>query len=366
MKQLIPKYQSGRGLMRNNQQSGSWGNRGKGNELQSAFENGTTWVLQLPEKIGNLLSNRGFKTDQEVTKQKGYNPNTHTSDGQRISGGTAPVPGGKINNQVTQNLLKFLGNSKVKGPKINPNDLSNNELMLYSILKERGVDLSKFSAQDLSTLINKRIQVLLQTKPNRATIVTNSVPNKLRLNDIKDKRVVGSTTIDIENVPVVSETHNLTRFLPDKQRISGTYERALNSGIQSVQSLGYPYLVSGQTLESAPLQYHVLQKFKDRNVLNYNGIHNNSQMVRPPQNSIPARSMLDLRRADSKVHKSLIHAPVWKLNSTEEFVPTKADVFDPSIIDSEGKMHIDWTNPNILKFLIPAGIYGTMENYNEK
>ena len=42
----IPKYQSGtnRGGLVNQQYSGQWGNRGRGNELQSALENGLSWI----------------------------------------------------------------------------------------------------------------------------------------------------------------------------------------------------------------------------------------------------------------------------------------------------------------------------------
>ena len=38
----IPKLQGGSII--NKQYSGTWGNRGQGNELQSALENGTTWI----------------------------------------------------------------------------------------------------------------------------------------------------------------------------------------------------------------------------------------------------------------------------------------------------------------------------------
>lgn len=42
----IPKYQSGttRGGLVNQQYSGQWGDRGRGNELQSALENGLSWI----------------------------------------------------------------------------------------------------------------------------------------------------------------------------------------------------------------------------------------------------------------------------------------------------------------------------------
>ena len=79
-----------------------------------------------------------------------------------------------------------------------------------------------------------------------------------------------------------------------------------------------------------------------------------------------AKSMLDLRRADNKEIKTLFNQPFWLLRTPTYDVPVKSTLFDPTIIDRFGKMHIDWNDPNIFRgiaypTLIGAGLYGTKE-----
>lgn len=44
---------------------------------------------------------------------------------------------------------------------------------------------------------------------------------------------------------------------------------------------------------------------------------------------------------------------VYLLKSPTYYTPTKSELFDPSIIDSNGVMHINWKDPNIFKVLVP-------------
>ena len=74
-----------------------------------------------------------------------------------------------------------------------------------------------------------------------------------------------------------------------------------------------------------------------------------------------------MRRAGSGSFKILENAPVYRLNSPTFHVPTKSTAFNPTIIDNSGKMHIDWSNPNIYKAIIPtiltgSTIFGSLKN----
>lgn len=71
----IQKYQTGtvRGGLQPQQYSGSWGNRGQGNELQSAFENGLSW-------IGDKVMNAGDYIDQGLAYLTGLIPGGMTAD----------------------------------------------------------------------------------------------------------------------------------------------------------------------------------------------------------------------------------------------------------------------------------------------
>lgn len=62
-----------KGGLQPQQYSGSWGNRGKGNELQSAFENGLSW-------IGDKVINAGDYIDQGISYLTGLIPGGMTAD----------------------------------------------------------------------------------------------------------------------------------------------------------------------------------------------------------------------------------------------------------------------------------------------
>ena len=71
----IQKYQTGtvKGGLQPQQYSGSWGDRGQGNELQSAFENGLSW-------IGDKVMNAGDYIDQGLSYLTGLLPGGMTAD----------------------------------------------------------------------------------------------------------------------------------------------------------------------------------------------------------------------------------------------------------------------------------------------
>ena len=73
----IQKYQTGtvKGDLQPQQYSGSWGDRGQGNELQSAFENGLSW-------IGDKVMNAGEPGYMDIYGEYQMFPNT----------GVAPLP----------------------------------------------------------------------------------------------------------------------------------------------------------------------------------------------------------------------------------------------------------------------------------
>ena len=71
----IQKYQTGtvKGGLQPQNYSGSWGDRGQGNELQSAFENGLSW-------IGDKIINAGDYIDQGISYLTGLIPGGMTAD----------------------------------------------------------------------------------------------------------------------------------------------------------------------------------------------------------------------------------------------------------------------------------------------
>lgn len=74
-KQLIKKAQRGTVLMDNNDPTkGTWGNRGQGNELQSALENGLSGVWNGVKWVGDKVSNVGNYVDRGLSYTMGLLP----------------------------------------------------------------------------------------------------------------------------------------------------------------------------------------------------------------------------------------------------------------------------------------------------
>ena len=69
----VPKFQHPWRTLQTSKSSGTWGNRGQGNELQSAFENGLSW-------IGDKIMNFGDYVDQGISYLAGALPGGQTAE----------------------------------------------------------------------------------------------------------------------------------------------------------------------------------------------------------------------------------------------------------------------------------------------
>lgn len=239
--------------------------------------------------------------------------------------------------------------------------------------EENGVDLSRIGVEDLPQIYKLRMDEIAATHPERYTLVNPSyAPKTYGMNDYQGDRQVGQVelSLDDNSNTLMEDVNNMTENVTGgvSPAVHGVQERGLNAAINVAKSEGGEGVVTGRNYQSAPKQYHVVQKYKDRESLPNNGFHTNTNMVTESRaasgqqddwNEELATSMLDLARAGDKTRKSLFNAPVWLLKSPTYHVPTKATVFDPSIIDNTGKMHIDWSDSNIFKSMLYPTLFGT-------
>lgn len=247
----------------------------------------------------------------------------------------------------TQNFLKFTGNPKLGRETAVNSIFYGAEKNLIEELKNSGVNLSKIPREAITQALNKRRKLINQTAPNSYTLVEgNPMLNfNYQLYDYRNGKPIGWMNIDRNKKDLNTYVQAVENTNPSYK---GTYEKLLNSSIITSQSLGGQGSVSGLQLISAPKQYHVLQKFRNRELTPYKGTHTNAKMVYDKlgleTEDIPANSMVDLSKAGDKQTKTLLDAPVWLLKSPTSQVPTKSTVFNPYIIDSNGKMHINWND----------------------
>lgn len=82
--------------------------------------------------------------------------------------------------------------------------------------------------------------------------------------------------------------------------------------------------------------------YPDKKLLGYTGSHSNASMV------------LDEMGGDLSKLRETNSGPVYLLDRASQYVPTKHQyMFDPSIIDALGNMHINLKDPSIYKSLLP-------------
>ena len=298
---------------------------------------------------------------------------------------------------VTDNLLKWLGRPKVYKPE-KPISQENSLYFNFKpvqgemarIWKDKGVNLDRISGDDIEEALKKRWDELVSSRQDRHTIVRSAGNDTYFLHDlIPDEkapygwRSIGTTQLNKDasgNMHMADITNNTGSVRMGKPAIEhGVQERALNAAIKVAKQESGEGVVTGEWWLSAPKQQHVVQKYHDRQVVGNTGQHTNSNMVEERINAdirkgLPvtgeeetlAKSMLDLRRAGDKEIKTLFNQPFWLLRTPIKDTPVKSTLFDPTIIDRFGKMHIDWSDPNIFRgvaypTLIGTGLYGTQE-----
>jgi hypothetical protein len=235
------------------------------------------------------------------------------------------------------------------------------------MLQDKGVDLSRLDVEDIKKIFDKRLFELRNSGVERFSLARPTGDRHFSVADFVAgrERPVGEMELEIadDGTALISDITNYTRN--GSNPVKGVQERGLNSAINISKSIGGNGVITGREYQSAPKQYHVVQKFKDRKVIANDGIHYNSNMVNDYERrmKLPStydeyiisqdkdvwKGMLELARAGEKQRKALYGAPIWKLGTPTFDTPTKSLLFDPTIINNKGKMIIDWGSPNIFR-----------------
>lgn len=239
-----------------------------------------------------------------------------------------------IGKDATSNFLKFVSNNRQKA-----SDYSEERNQLRQMLKDNGVDVSKISEDDLATALYNRQLEIERSAPTRYGLHAQGYfPREEKITAINGNETIGQIELLKGNDRYgIGNVENYTRHRQDK--VSGVSEQLYNATIQAAKSKGLKGVESGETLKSPEITAnHVLPKYKDKKLV---GRWGNYQWSRHNPDMVDAED-----------------SPVWLLTKPTYQTPVKSRLFNPKIIDSLGKMHIDWSNPNIFKSLTPFFLYG--------
>ena len=249
--------------------------------------------------------------------------------------------GSNTTSNITDNFLKFTGgNGKPLQPAV---PRTQAQIELYARLKDAGVDMSKISIKDINKALQLREQQLIQSGKSFSyqQPVTNnseiiySIDNGVKTGyiDLRKPFQDGSMFspeaweayinnprkqgLGIGMVENSTQTHPELYNTP----IKGIQERLTNSAIDVSKQQGYKGVVSGETLLSPEKTTRLYPKYKYKRLLDQNGRYH-------WENHNPEMSEQS--------------GPVYMLEKPTYKTITKSQIFDPRIIDKNGKMKINW------------------------
>lgn len=228
--------------------------------------------------------------------------------------------------QTTKNLQKFIGQStgKVKLTEKEVEKLPKELQKEIQLLKQEGVDITQFTRWDIEKAIQKRKQLLRTVGNDTRIVVTEPTPTgntgKLYENGREKGRIMTSKNdkqLEVEGIYSSEPKNNIGRNLYDAEVIT-----ARQDGLEGI--------VSGGNLISAEKTTSTLEHFPKKEVIRTDGI-----------------------RKNSKSNIRSYNNPVYLLKEPSSKVNTKSILFKPSIIDNNGIMRIDLSNPDIYKTILP-------------
>lgn len=254
------------------------------------------------------------------------------------------IPKGERNqqqNDITSRFLKFVNGD---GNPITPAmPRTQAELELYGYLKGAGIDMDKISLKDIRTALKLREQELMssgksfsyqQPVTSRAEII-HSVDNGAKTGYISLVKPFQSgenfnqemweqyISNPRKHGLGISMVENSTQVHPEQYNEiqHGIQERLTNSAIDVAKQQGYEGVVSGEALLSPEKTIKMYPKYKHKRLLDENGRYH---------------------WQDHNPGMAEQNGPVYMLEQPTYETITKSQVFNPRIIDKNGKMKINW------------------------
>lgn len=326
----------------------------RGFNPNTGYDSRTHFVLQNVDDIP-MGSRVGFHTGEMPMENLQYF--------QQLPNGRWKIMGQILPNKTlnintpTDRFYKFINQSPTQHTEpFNYTDLQRQQLEL---LKQGGVDISNISPEQLDIARKLRNIAIQEQAPSTyyRSSYTSDTPRFYSIFKITNKKPVGK--IDIINPftkqwmtdrkiseEVINQRINNPSYASSigmVQNLSNGKEHGIqvnmtDAAINQAQQRGFKGIKSGEELLQPEKTTKMYKRYQNKIVLNNNGIyHWNS--------------------------KTTNNNPVYLLKSPTQQIISKDELFDPSIIDENGKMYINWLDPNIYKSLIPIGLGLNFNNY---
>ena len=329
----------------------------RGFDPNTGYDSRTNFVLQNVDDIP-MGSRVGFHTGEMPMENLQYF--------QQLPNGRWKIMGQILHNKIlhintpTDRFYKFINQSPTQHTELfKYTDLQKQQLEL---LKQGGVDISNISPEQLDlarrlrnitiyeqapstyyrsnyTLDNPRFYSIFKIT-NKKPIGKIDIINPFTKQQMVDKKIPEDVINQRINTPSYASSIGMVQNLSNGKE-HGIQVNMTDATINQALQRGFKGVKSGEELLQPEKTTKMYKKYQDKIVLNNNGIyHWNSETTN--------------------------NNPVYLLKSPSQQIISKDELFDPSIIDENGKMYINWLDPNIYKTLIPTGLGLNFNNYVSK
>lgn len=238
--------------------------------------------------------------------------------------------------ELKRRFIKFIGGIGDEA-KVNKSILYNKQM---SKLRERGIYTFDIEPADYKKALDKRDKILRETAPEgRTNIITykdkDNSPQTFSSRDVyKDKNGkitdIGISEFEREGNNFKGQWVNNYNNIPGEGKVQ---ERGINSALRFMKEIGNAEGITiGHDLVSPRKTVKMFKNFDEVNKTDGIG---------------------KIRLYDSKGELYKINKfPIYKISKPSDLkTRTKSTVFDPTILDKDGNMKIDWDNPDIFKII---------------
>lgn len=247
--------------------------------------------------------------------------------------------------ELKRRFIKFIGEVGDETP-VDRSILYNKQM---SKLRERGINTFDIKAADYKKALDKRESILRETAPEGRTNIITYRKNEPDAQSFVSKDIYKDKNGEVANIGITEFKRNGSDFngawVENYNKISGegkVQERGINSGLKFTKEINNTKGITvGDDLMSPEKTEAMLKHFKGKEktgeigkarIYDSNGIE-----------------------VDDK------DFPVYRIFEPSDLkTRTKSTVFDPTILDKDGNMKIDWNNPDIFKIIgLPLIMKGT-------
>lgn len=238
--------------------------------------------------------------------------------------------------ELKRRFIKFIGEVGDETP-VDRSILYNKQM---SKLRERGINTFDIKSADYKKALDKRESILRKTAPEGRTNIITYRKNEPDAQSFVSKDIYKDKNGEVANIGITEFKRNGGDFngawVENYNKIPGegkVQERGINSGLKFTKEINNTKGITvGDDLMSPEKTEAMLKHFRGKEKTGEMG-----------EARIYGSDGFEVNRRS---------VPIYRIFEPSDLkTRTKSTVFDPTILDKDGNMKVDWNNPDIFKII---------------